>query len=295
MSDIAIENSSIPLKSTTFITSLNITSYGDMRKRIKRFLVGATLVAILGYSADECADEALFETEEEESLEQRWDMPINLNWNLRDEERSSRVTQLENSSNLARDNWDFYLQQFSNINYISITTGDSWYNPILGGLHYFCSEKAGLCDSDRDIMHELGHVWHLSLPIDERNRFDELWTNIGGENYRCSSLGYLLDNCDEIKDCGVRINDLAAVSCYGTKHLLEDIAEYFMFVYLINKNEDGYYQYSDYSQMDGMTIYYEAIPRIISHVQLLYQFGAFSEREYEYTVNQLLELSIIYQ
>ena len=134
-----------------------------MKRRIKKFLASAALVSLLGYFGNECGDELLFETKEEESLEEKFDMPVNLNWDLRDEERSVRIGQLESNSDLASDNWDFYPQQFSNINYISITSDDSWFNPVLGGLHYYCSEKAGFCDSDREIMHELGHVWYFSL------------------------------------------------------------------------------------------------------------------------------------
>ena len=143
-----------------------------MRKRIRKVLIDAALVSGLVLFGHECGDEVLFKTEEEKNLEDKLEMPINLDWELRGEERSVRIRQLESYLDIASENWDLYSQQFSNINYISITSDISLFNPVLGSLHYFCSEKQSFCYSDQDIVHELGHLWYFSLSTVERSRFE---------------------------------------------------------------------------------------------------------------------------
>ena len=264
-----------------------------MRKRIRKVLIDAALVSGLVLFGHECGDEVLFKTEEEKNLEDKLEMPINLDWELRGEERSVRIRQLESYLDIASENWDLYSQQFSNINYISITSDISLFNPVLGSLHYFCSEKQSFCYSDQDIVHELGHLWYFSLSTVERSRFERFWKDISGDNYWCSPLDMFFGGCDSVNDCHALIEDLATVSCYGTTNLWEDVAEYFMFVYLVNKNEnndneDVFFHTADNLRIGGLIIYLEAISRIIDKINLLYQYGAFSERERNQVVEQLM-------
>ncbi|MDP3639668.1 MAG: hypothetical protein Q8R53_00510 [Nanoarchaeota archaeon] len=278
---------------------------GDKRKRISWFAQGAISTVLLSSYIHHFGDEACSATPEERSFEHEIGVPIFLNETAQRAERSAFINRFAETYREARDNWDFFDEQFAPIRYLTIEKLDAdfevgWYNPFFHGLSLSCTEDAHYCIEDDDFVHEIGHVWYFALPTGERQRLRNEWKHISNGEFQCSSLEMLMGDCDFMKDCEPASRDLATISCYATTHILEDMAETMMFVYLLNnphhrlpgmprpQPEFRDFNLEEEPDLTGGTHFSaESFPRIRQKIELLAEYRAFSERERDYALQQL--------
>lgn len=278
---------------------------GERKKRLSWFAQGALSTILLGSYVHHFGDDFFSATAEEKRFEREVGIPVFINATEERSERSAIIRRLTQTYQEARENWDFFDEQFAPIVYIAVEELNSdfevgWYNFPLHGLYVSCSEDARYCIEDDDFMHELGHTWYFSIPAAERQRLRAEWRAISSGEYQCSALTMLLGDCSFMKDCDPASHDLATVSCYATSHIIEDLAETIMFVYILNnphRRLSGFPlpqpEFRDCDPQDeplptyGLRIIPETIPRIRGKIELLAEYGAFSARERDYALQQL--------
>ena len=278
---------------------------GDKRKKISWFAQGAISTVLLSSYIHHFGDEACSATPEERSVEREMGVPIFLNETSERAERSAFTQRVVETYREARDNWDFFPEHFAPIRYISIEKLDAdfevgWYNPLFHGLSLSCTEDAHYCIEDDDFVHELGHAWYFALSAEQQQQLRSEWKTISRGEYQCSAPEMLLGDCEFMRACETASRNLATISCYATTHLLEDLAETMMFVYILNnphRSLRGFPQpqpeFRDLTlqeeprQTFGIHFSAESFPRIRQKIELLAEYRAFSERERDYALHQL--------
>lgn len=283
---------------------------GDKRKRISWFAQGAISTVLLSSYIHHFGDEAFSETPEEKQVEREIGVPLFLNETVDRAQRTALVHRFAETYREAQENWDFFDEQFSRVRYLVLKEpgeeGSDWYEPLFRGLRFICSRSSTSCITDSDFIHELAHAWYFSISPSGQPNFRERWNAISGGQYQCSIferasaelLDGLFGSCTSPWNCPEARHELAAVSCYATRDIWEDVAETIKFVYILN-NPQFILPHFPNRQPDfleapegelthlAMKPYRDIIPRLQQKIELLAEYGAFSIRERDYALQQL--------
>lgn len=251
-------------------------------------------------------DDLLFETAEEHAIEQELGQEVSLRWSDRGKERSWKVTQFYENYTHARQNWDFFDQQFGLVKLLFIETdydlsGEAVTNYRL--LRMNSSSGKHTVDDASILVHELAHFWHAALP--QQEDFEQKWRKIAGTKYHgCSSSfdtqcfkKYRGRSCQE-RTCDDFRLAVAAPTCYGAKNIDEHVAEVVQFVYdasyphhyLLDPSVPFFESREEQCEKigcRGLPLLPETIPRLKELIALAADYTFFSPRECDHALKEL--------
>ncbi len=251
-------------------------------------------------------DDLLFETAEEHAIEQELGQEVSLRWSDRGEERSRKVAQFYENYTRARQNWDYFDQQFGLVHLLFIETDYEAAGEAVTSLRLLrmnSHEGEYTVENDSILVHELAHFWHAALP--QQKGFDRKWEKIAGTEYHgCSSSfdtqcfkKYRGRSCRE-RTCDDFILAVAASTCYGAKDIKEHVAEIVKFVYdasyphhyLLDPSVPFFESREEQCEKigcRGAPLLPKTIPKLKELITLAADYAFFSPRERDHALKEL--------
>ena len=191
---------------------------------------------------------------------------------------------------IARSNWDHYntirnecVNEFVIAETDKFVVGEAYED----GRKIFLYERNGanVKYDASTIIHEMGHLWYMHLS--NKGEFATEYVEITGQGYL--PLTEKEEKSLPAEVCISRQRDLAAVSCYGTESIDENVARDIEFVYIMKTGTDEEIM----EELEKVPV--TEIGRVKKKIMLLYRYGAFSKEEMNIAQSQLDKYDRVYQ